>query len=170
MKGVRMRVNNNQAKSKKAFTLAEVLITLAIIGVVAALTIPAIVKNYQKTQFKTQFKKIYTTMSAALNTTIANNGGVAYSCYVQTSSISIITECPKLWDDMQKNLKIMNVCMGGVAAGCSADYLGTDTFTSYGDYKTQNSRGDSTCSGSKESGKNNYMTLILADGSSITSY
>ncbi len=33
---------------KKAFTLAEVLITLAIIGVVAALTIPTVVRNYQE--------------------------------------------------------------------------------------------------------------------------
>jgi prepilin-type N-terminal cleavage/methylation domain-containing protein len=42
---------------KKAFTLAEVLITLAIIGVVAALTIPTVVRNYQKTQTVTQLKK-----------------------------------------------------------------------------------------------------------------
>ena len=33
---------------KKAFTLAEVLITLAIIGIVAAITIPTLVKNYKK--------------------------------------------------------------------------------------------------------------------------
>lgn len=33
---------------KTAFTLAETLITLGIIGVVAALTIPSIIKNYQK--------------------------------------------------------------------------------------------------------------------------
>lgn len=33
---------------KKAFTLAEVLITLAIIGIVAAMTIPTLVKNYKK--------------------------------------------------------------------------------------------------------------------------
>lgn len=33
---------------KKAFTLAEVLITLGIIGVVAALTIPTLVNNYRK--------------------------------------------------------------------------------------------------------------------------
>ena len=32
-------------KNKKGFTLAEVLITLTIIGVVAALTAPALVKN-----------------------------------------------------------------------------------------------------------------------------
>lgn len=33
---------------KKGFTLAEVLITLGIIGVVAAVTIPALVTTYQK--------------------------------------------------------------------------------------------------------------------------
>ncbi len=42
-------------KMKKAFTLAEVLITLGIIGVVAALTLPVIVQNYIK---ETTVKKI----------------------------------------------------------------------------------------------------------------
>lgn len=35
------------SKKAKAFTLAEVLITLGIIGVVAALTIPALMQNIQ---------------------------------------------------------------------------------------------------------------------------
>ena len=38
----------NVFKHKTAFTLAEVLITLAIIGVVAAITIPSLVKNYNE--------------------------------------------------------------------------------------------------------------------------
>ncbi len=42
-----------------AFTLAEVLITLAIIGVVAALTIPVVVKNYQETAAVSRVKKHY---------------------------------------------------------------------------------------------------------------
>lgn len=49
-------------KINSAFTLAEVLITLAIIGVVAALTIGVVVKNYQQTALKTQFKKVYSTL------------------------------------------------------------------------------------------------------------
>jgi len=41
----------------KAFTLAEVLLTLAIIGVVAALTIPAVITKVTKDQYVTGLKK-----------------------------------------------------------------------------------------------------------------
>ena len=44
-------------KKKVAFTLAEVLITLGIIGVVAAITIPGLVADYQKKVLVAQFKK-----------------------------------------------------------------------------------------------------------------
>ncbi len=44
---------------KTAFTLAEVLITLGIIGVVAAMTIPTVVAKYQHKVLETQFKKAY---------------------------------------------------------------------------------------------------------------
>lgn len=49
-----------------AFTLAEVLITLGIIGVVAAITIPTLVNNIQDQQWKTAYKKAYSTLSQAL--------------------------------------------------------------------------------------------------------
>lgn len=42
---------------RKAFTLAEVLITLAIIGVVAALTIPTLITNYKNKELETRYKK-----------------------------------------------------------------------------------------------------------------
>lgn len=45
------------------FTLAEVLITLGIIGVVAALTIPTLINNSQTTQFKTAWKKAYSSFA-----------------------------------------------------------------------------------------------------------
>jgi len=61
---------------KKAFTLAEVLITLAIIGVVAAITIPGIVANHQKTALETQFAKSYRTFQTAVNLAIAEHGGI----------------------------------------------------------------------------------------------
>ena len=42
---------------KKAFTLSEVLITLAIIGIVAALTLPVIHSKYEIALSKNKFKK-----------------------------------------------------------------------------------------------------------------
>lgn len=42
-----------------AFTLAEVLITLGILGIVSAMTIPTLVKNYEKQQTLSQLKKTY---------------------------------------------------------------------------------------------------------------
>ena len=50
---------------KVAFTLAEVLITLGIIGVVAAMTLPVLINNYQKNVTVTRLKKFYTTFSQA---------------------------------------------------------------------------------------------------------
>ena len=52
---------------KVAFTLAEVLITLGIIGVVAALTMPALISKYQKHVWYTQFMKAATVIENAIN-------------------------------------------------------------------------------------------------------
>lgn len=51
---------------KRGFTLVEVLITLGIIGVVAALTIPALLNNMQDQQYKTAYKKAYSSAQQAL--------------------------------------------------------------------------------------------------------
>ena len=51
---------------KKAFTLAEVLITIGIIGVIAALTIPALINKTNKKELETAFKKQYSTLQQAI--------------------------------------------------------------------------------------------------------
>ncbi len=51
---------------KKAFTLAEVLITLSIIGVVAALTIPSLIVKYQKHVLYNQFMKAVSVLENAV--------------------------------------------------------------------------------------------------------
>lgn len=50
---------------KLAFSLAEVLIVLGIIGVVSALTIPNLITKYQNTVFTAKFKKTYSTLTNA---------------------------------------------------------------------------------------------------------
>ena len=61
---------------KIAFTLAEVLITLGIIGVVAALTIPTLMANHRKKVVETKLEKIYSVMNQAINLTNAEYGDV----------------------------------------------------------------------------------------------
>lgn len=56
------------------FTLAEVLITLGIIGIVAALTIPTLVSKYQKHVVETRLKKFYSTMNEAIKLSEMENG------------------------------------------------------------------------------------------------
>ena len=56
---------STQHGMKCAFTLAEVLITLGIIGIVAAMTIPTLIGKYQEKQFKVAYKKVYSELSRA---------------------------------------------------------------------------------------------------------
>ena len=68
-------VSGSHGPSKKAaFTLAEVLITLGIIGVVAAMTLPSLIQNYQKKALATQTQKFYSTMSQAVKQYMADYG------------------------------------------------------------------------------------------------
>lgn len=59
---------------KNGFTLAEVLITLAIIGVVATLTLPALMTNTQEQQAKTALKKGINTLTEAAQMNQAISG------------------------------------------------------------------------------------------------
>ena len=59
---------------KKAFTLAEVLITLGIIGVITALTLPALIQSYRKKVTETALKKAYTQLYQALEQAQTDNG------------------------------------------------------------------------------------------------
>ncbi len=56
----------NNKNIKRAFTLAEVLVTLGVIGVVAVLTVPNLVSNYQKKVYVAQLQKIYNQVSNAV--------------------------------------------------------------------------------------------------------
>ena len=59
---------------KNAFTLAEVLITLGIIGVVAAMTMPSLIANHREKQTAAQLKKVYSTIQQAYLMAIEKHG------------------------------------------------------------------------------------------------
>lgn len=79
---------------KNGFTLAEVLITLAIIGVVATLTLPALMINTAEQQAKTALKKGISTLSdaAQMNATVKG-----YDFGAITSSDTSDEDQPSLW-------------------------------------------------------------------------
>ena len=54
-------------KKKKGFTLAEVLITITIIGIIAAVSIPILSQKYRKAEIESRLKKSYSTLSQAAN-------------------------------------------------------------------------------------------------------
>ena len=62
-------------KEFKGFTLAEILITLGIIGVVAAMTMPSLINSTQKKELVTQYKKTYSVISQAYMMILNENGG-----------------------------------------------------------------------------------------------
>ncbi|MDO5438225.1 MAG: type II secretion system protein [bacterium] len=62
----------------KAFTLAEVLITLAIIGVVAAMSIPSVISNSQQQEFKTGLRKAVSVLNSAITMNMALDGETPY--------------------------------------------------------------------------------------------
>lgn len=73
-------------KKISGFTLAEVLITLGIIGVVAALTIPVLMNYYAKNSTVTKLQKSYTILSQAIKLSEQDNGPTSQWSFPSTAN------------------------------------------------------------------------------------
>ena len=69
---------NDKSYSRVAFTLAEVLITLGVIGVVAILVMPTIMSNYEKKVTEIRLLKVYTQFSDVIRKSELDNGPIKY--------------------------------------------------------------------------------------------
>jgi len=104
---------------KSGFTLAEVLITLGIIGVVAALTIPILIANYQKTQYVTQLKKAYSQFNQALSLFATDQGCIGdLAC---TNFFENGSTTQDFGDEFVKYFKILKNCELNDSQGCMND-------------------------------------------------
>lgn len=74
-------------KKLSGFTLAEVLITLGIIGVVAALTIPSLMNSTQDNEFKSALKEANTILSQAIVKMTTDNGGTLTGICASNDSV-----------------------------------------------------------------------------------
>ena len=70
-----------RSEKKAAFTLAEVLITLGVIGIVAAMTLPMLIEDYRKKEIPIRMKKFYSTIESAIQLAVLDNGDMQYWTY-----------------------------------------------------------------------------------------
>lgn len=160
-----MRIN------KFGFTLAEVLITLGIIGIVAAMTLPALINQANFYILKQQFKKVYNTYSNALVKVYAENGAV-FDCYYDDTNNKYThsSQCSEFTENFLKQLNVIQKCESNVyQMGCIPKYKGVDTI-----YKNQHNGQEidsNGCSGFFEDNILNRNTAyVLNDGSIIVTY
>ena len=96
-----------------AFTMAEILLSLTIIGVVAAITLPSLTGNINERTWNTQRKALYARMSQAVALMPALNGyGTLRESTDSSGSTSIEDTAAETFitSGLSKVLKINNIC------------------------------------------------------------
>jgi type II secretory pathway pseudopilin PulG len=104
--------------------LAEVLITLGIIGIVAALTMPGLIASYQKEVLRTRFKKVYSVLSQNFQKTLMTDFDGNISCYRGLSGASTDQSgCVAFYEKFMQNMNVVKTCKGNaLAGGCIPEY------------------------------------------------
>lgn len=101
--------------NKKGFTLAEALITLVIIGVIAALTIPSILINTEQNEYRSALKKALSMLSQVIELNIALEG---YGP-IETVDMTTPDDENSLYNFFRKRMNVLSTSkdydMGGTA-------------------------------------------------------
>ena len=93
-----------------AFTMAEILLSLTIIGVVAAITLPSLTGNINERTWNTQRKALFARMSQAISLMPSlNSYGTFATATASTSAIDNVAET-FLTAGLSKVLKMNNIC------------------------------------------------------------
>lgn len=119
-----------------SFNLAEILITLGVIGIIATMTLPNIVNKAEKYILKNQFKKTYSILQQALLLSQADLGYKPECFYIKPGGKLITStsnqgglrkECLLLSQVLTKNLNIITRCSNNAYPTCIPKYKGYDT-------------------------------------------
>ena len=141
-------------KRKNAFTLAEVLITLSVIGIVAALTIPGLVKNHNEKAWSTAKDLIEKKL---VETTRRMNIDGVMTGYSTTESFM---------NEFKKYMKVIKVCDNSEINKCySPKIVSTgkngDIEVTTADLKTASNLGIT------DRPNTNTMAYVIADGTTV---
>ena len=134
---------------KIAFTLAEVLVTLGIIGVVSAMTVPTLMQNYQRQSYVTQLHKTYNEMSQALLRYQTDKNALN----LREAGMSSQAEVNNF---ISSYFKVVNSCLDSSTV--------TPCFANQSEYKKISG---ATASGFDNDADGLGMSFVLANGTSI---
>ncbi|MCM1339731.1 MAG: type II secretion system GspH family protein, partial [Muribaculaceae bacterium] len=96
-----------RVRVRHAFTLAEVLITLGIIGVVAAMTIPGLITAYQSKAHEVALRKTYSKVQSALSLIVEDYGYAGcYVHYVAPAYVAEKSDCDNVKQSLVSMLKL----------------------------------------------------------------
>ncbi len=130
----------------KGFTLAEVLITLAIIGIVAALTIPTLVQNYQEKAWNTASEVFQRKLGEALR--VMNVQG----------TLAGYTTTEAFVDELSKHIKITRICENDDITTCFSDTV------TWGDEEIEMSKIKTSKNFGQEDWDTNTVAVQFANG------
>ena len=145
-------------RKRCAFTLAEVLITLGVIGIVAAMTMPSLIANYQKKVWVNQLKKSVSVIEQGVRLMMADDG-VDNIYYTTTFAPTASTDC--YLDGSGRDNNGINGSCADYAAGFEKYFKGTIQKIQSGyvwSFYDGNSTDTPTCEG---------YVFILSDGTLI---
>ncbi len=104
---------------KFAFTLSEVLVTLSIIGVVSALTVPTLMNQYQRKVQATQIRKFANELDQGVEMQIIEEGKTKLSATTMWKKVATKGDLSDLRAFFNTRFKIIKTC--AKTSGCFAD-------------------------------------------------
>ncbi len=105
-------------KKKKGFTLAEILITLAIIGIVAAITLPSLLVNVNEKAWEAQKKALHARLAQAIGQMNTLSGYGTYTEGEEGTATADTAAESFILDALSKVYKINNVCGPDKLSSC----------------------------------------------------
>lgn len=102
----------------KAFTLAEVLITLSIIGIVAAMTLPTLIQKKQDKELISMTRKVYADINNAFLLSQQDYGVIGDNSFLFNATDEAFT----IAKNLAKYLNGAKVCEKASQKGCSQYY------------------------------------------------
>ncbi|MBQ8460304.1 type II secretion system protein [bacterium] len=157
---------------KSAFTLAEVLITIGIIGVVAAITFPMLMTKINNYVLARQYKKALSTINQGLKMVYEQTDKI-HACYYPVLTENYANEeCNELFRELRNVWKVSHVCNSNAyASGCIPKYKGKDTIEKENcTTDCENAGTQVGCRGFDQEKILNGSAIVLMDGTIIGPY